>query len=57
MRFFFRHILADNKLKGGSTGEGPTFQSGIKIFLGTFRGQIDLHLRALELVNKTSLEC
>ena len=54
---FLHCVMLQNKLKGGSTCGGPTFQSGIKIFLGTFRGQVDLHLRALELANKTSLEC
>ena len=57
MRFFLLRVILQNKLKGGSTGGGSTFQSGIKNFLGTFRGQIGLHLRAQELANKTSLEC
>ena len=54
---FLHCVMLQNKLKGGSTGGGPTFQPGVNFFLGTFRGQIDLHLRAQELANTTGLEC
>ena len=54
---FLHCVMLQYKLKGGSTAGGPTFQPGVNFFLGAFRGQIDLHLRAQELANKTSLEC
>ena len=32
------------------------FESAVTFFLGTFRGQFDLHLRDLELINKMLAE-